>query len=92
MKDINAFLYGKVVARKMKAIENALLALAERHQAYFASQQSKYAVAGEHRPATITEFVQPRWVNMQPTLWVDPALPADIAAECAAYFRAAISA
>lgn len=91
MKDINAFLYGKVVARKMRAIENTLRALAERHQDYFASQQSKYAVEGEHRPATIIEFVQPRWISMQPTLWVDPALPPDIAAECTAYFHAAIS-
>jgi hypothetical protein len=91
MKDINAFLYGKVIARKMRAIENTLTALGEKYQDYFASQQSKYAVPGEHRPATITEFVQPRWVNMQPTLWVDPTLPPDIAAECTAYFRAAIS-
>lgn len=91
MKDINAFLYGKSVARKMRAIENTLRALAERHQGYFASQQSKYAVEGEHRPATIAEFVQPQWINLQPTLWVDPTLPADIAAECTAYFHAAIS-
>ena len=91
MKDINAFLYGKAVARKMRAIENSLLALAEKHQDYFTSQQSKYAVAGEPRPATITEFVQPQWVNMQPTLWIDPTLPPHIAAECTAYFHAAIS-
>ena len=91
MKDINAFLHGKAVARKMRAIENTLRALAERHQDYFASQQSKYALDGEHRPATITEFVQPQWVNLQPTLWVDPALPPDIAAECTAGFEAAIS-
>ncbi|RZJ95500.1 MAG: hypothetical protein EOO60_00140 [Hymenobacter sp.] len=91
MKDINDFLYGKVVARQMRAIENTLRALAERHQDYFASQQSKYAVAGEQRPATIAEFVQPQWVNLQPMLWIDPALPADIAAECTAHFRAAIS-
>jgi hypothetical protein len=91
MKDINAFLYGKVIAQKMRAIENTLKVLAEKHQDYFASQQSKYAAAGEHRSATITEFVEPRWINMQPTLWVDPALPADIAAECTASFYLAIS-
>jgi len=91
MKDINAFLYGKVVALKMRAIENTLVALAERYREYFASQPSKYAVEGERRSDTLTEFVQPRWVNMQPTLWVDPAIPADIAAECTACFQAAIS-
>jgi len=91
MKDINAFLYGKVVARKMRAIENTLQVLAEKHQDYFASQRSRYAAEGEHRPATLGEYVQPQWVNLQPTLWVDPALPADIAAECTAYFQAAIS-
>jgi hypothetical protein len=90
VKDINAFLYGKAVARKMRAIENTLNALAEKHQDYFANQKSKYVVEGEQRPATITEFVQPRWVNLQPTLWVDPALPAHIAAECTACFQAAI--
>lgn len=54
MKDINAFLYGEAVARKMRAIENSLLALAEKQQDYFTSQQSRYAVAGEPRPAAIT--------------------------------------
>ncbi|MFD1874577.1 hypothetical protein [Hymenobacter bucti] len=91
MKDINAFLYGKVVARKMRAIENALKALEHKHQDYFASQKSRYAAEGEARIATLAEFVQPQWVNMQPMLWVDPALPATIAAECTACFDAAIS-
>lgn len=91
MKDINAFLYGKAVARKMRAIDNTLKALAEKHQEYFASQRSKYAAEGEHRPATIAEFVEPRWINLQPTLWIDPALPAHIAAECTTCFQAAVS-
>ena len=74
----------------MRAIENTLKALAEKHQDYFASQQSKYAAAGEHCTTTITEFVEPRWVNKQPTLWIDPALPPNIAAECTASYYAAI--
>jgi hypothetical protein len=83
--------YGKVVARKIRAIENILNALAEKHQEFFATQRSKYAAEGEHRSATITEFVEPRWINLQPTLWVDPALPAHIAAEFTTCFQAAIS-
>jgi hypothetical protein len=59
MKDINAFLYGKVVARKMRAIENSTQVLAEKHQDYFASQRSRYAAEGEHRSATLAEYVQP---------------------------------
>jgi len=91
MKDINAFLYGKTVARKMRAIDNALKVLADKHQDYFAGQRSRYAADGEQKAATLSEFVQPQWVNFQPTLWVDPALPAAIAAECVACFGAAIS-
>ncbi|WP_198992874.1 hypothetical protein [Hymenobacter sp. BT559] len=75
----------------MKAIENSMQVLAEKHQDYFASQRSRYAAEGEHRSATLAEYVQPQWVNLQPVLWVDPALPADIAAECTAYFKIAIN-
>jgi hypothetical protein len=32
MKDINAFLYGKAIARKMQAIEHALKVLEHKHQ------------------------------------------------------------
>ncbi len=91
MKDINAFLYGKAVARKMQAIEHALKALEDKHQSYFAGQRSRYAAEGEIKAATLSEFVQPQWVNLQPSLWVDPTLPPSIAAECVAYFNAAIS-
>jgi hypothetical protein len=91
MKDINAFLYGKAVARKMRAIDNALKVLEVKHQDYFTSLRSKYATEGEGKAATLADFVRPQWVNLQPTLWVDPALPATIAAECTACFHAAIS-
>lgn len=91
MKDINAFLYGKAIARKMRAIELALKVLEEKHRDYFAGQKSKYAAEGETKPATLSEFVQPQWVNLQPSLWVDPALPLSIAAECVTCFNAAIN-
>lgn len=91
MKDINAFLYGKEVARKMRAIENAFKVLEDKHQDYFAGQKSKYAAEGEAKIATLADFVQPQWVNLEPRLWVDPALPTTIAAECTACFQAAIS-
>lgn len=90
MPDIQTFLYGKVVARQMKALELGLQAIAEKHHAYFAQTRSKYAPPGEHQPASLAEFVQPRWHNLRPTLWLAPTLCPVIAAECQACFHQAV--
>jgi hypothetical protein len=84
MKDMYAFLYGKVVAKKMRALEEGLQEIAQKHQSYFGTIRSIYALDGEEKPATLAEFVRPRWINLQPTLWIAPTLPPDIAAECLA--------
>jgi hypothetical protein len=79
-----SFLFGKEVASRMKALDEALQVVESRHQDYFVSQRSKYAEEGETRPAKLSEFVQPRWRAHEPTLEIDPALPPAIAAECIA--------
>ena len=84
MKDMYAFLYGKVVANKMRALEDGLQKIAEKHQDHFVAIRSIYSAEGEHKPATLAEFVRPRWINLQPTLWIAPTLHPDIAAECQA--------
>jgi hypothetical protein len=79
-----SFLFGKEIASRMKALDEALQAVESRHPDYFASQRSKYAVEGEFRAATLSEFVQPRWQAHEPTLEIDSALPSAIATECLA--------
>lgn len=79
-----SFLFGKEVASRMQALDEALQVVESKHQDYFASQRSKYAAEGEVRAATLSEFVQPRWRAHEPTLEIDPALPLAIAAECLA--------
>ncbi|RZJ58298.1 MAG: hypothetical protein EOO55_01160 [Hymenobacter sp.] len=68
----------------MQAIKEGLRAIEAKHHAYFAITRSRYAPPGEHKPATLAEFVQPWWVNHQLTLTIEPTLPQDIAAECLA--------
>jgi hypothetical protein len=68
----------------MRALDEALRAVESRHQAYFDSQQSKYAAAGEARTSTLAEFVQPHWRGNEPTLEIAPDLPPAIVAECLA--------
>lgn len=79
-----AFLYGKVVAKKMRTLEGDLQAIAEKYQDHFVAIRSIYSAEGEHKSATLAEFVRPRWINLQPTLWIHPTLRPDIAAECQA--------
>jgi hypothetical protein len=79
-----SFLFGKEIASRMQALDEALQAVESRHQSYFASQKSKYAAEGEVRAATLSEFVQSHWQAHEPTLEIDAALPAAIAAECLA--------
>lgn len=76
------FLFGKEIARKMQALDEGLQAIENKHQAYFTSNRSRYALDGEDRAATLLEFVQPRWIAGQPTLEIDSTLPPAIAAEC----------
>ena len=68
----------------MQALDEALQVVESKHQAYFASQPSRYAAEGQERAATLAEFVQPRWRAHEPTLEIDSALPLAIAAECLA--------
>ena len=84
MQDVSTFLFGKKVANQMQALKEGLRAIEARHHDYFATTRSKYAASGEHKPATLTEFVQPWWVNHQLTLTIEPTLRQDIAAECLA--------
>jgi len=79
-----SFLFGKEVASRMHALEEALKAVENRHQDYFMSQKSRHAADGEDKAATLAEFVQPRWRAHEPTLEIDPALPPAIATECLA--------
>lgn len=79
-----SFLFGKEVASRMQALDEALRVVESRHQDYFASQRSRCAAEGEESAATLAEFVQPRWRAHEPTLEIDPALPRAIAAECLA--------
>lgn len=79
-----SFLFGKEIASRMQALDEALQAVESRHPDYFASQRSKYAAEGEFRAATLSEFVQPRWQAHEPILEIDSALPLAIATECLA--------
>lgn len=79
-----SFLFGKKVASRMHALDEALQAVERKYQAYFVSQKSKYATEGEERAANLAEFVQPHWRGHEPTLEIDPALPLAIATECLA--------
>jgi hypothetical protein len=79
-----SFLFGKEVASRMHALDEALKAVESKHQGYFMSQKSRHIADGEDKAATLAEFVQPRWRAHEPTLEIDPALPPDIAAECLA--------
>ncbi|RZJ95499.1 MAG: hypothetical protein EOO60_00135 [Hymenobacter sp.] len=79
-----SFLFGKEVASRMQALEEALQVVERKHQHYFASRLSRYAAEGETRAATLAEFVQPRWRGPEPTLEIDSGLPLAIAAECLA--------
>lgn len=82
MQDVSTFLFGKKVASQMQALKEHLRAIETKHQDYFTTIRSKYAVNGEPKPATIDEFVQPWWINHQLTLTIEPTLRQDIAAEC----------
>jgi hypothetical protein len=77
-----SFLFGKETASRMQALDEALRVVESKYQAYFDSQPSKYASAGETRKATLAEFVQPHWRGNEPTLEIAPGLPPAIAAEC----------
>ena len=77
-----SFLFGKETASRMRALDEALRAVENRHQAYFDSQPSGYA--SEARTATLAEFVQPHWRGSEPTLEISPGLPPIIVAECLA--------
>jgi hypothetical protein len=79
-----SFLFGKAVANRMQALDEALRTVESKHQEYFANLKSKYAADGEVRNATLSEFVQPRWRAHEPTLEIDPTLPPAIAADCLA--------
>lgn len=79
-----SFLFGKEIASRMQALDEALQAVESRHPEYFAGQRSKYAAEGEFKAATLSEFVQPRWQAHEPTLEIDSALPSAIATECLA--------
>ena len=80
-----SFLLGKEIASRMHALNEALLKVENKHQSYFASQRSKHVLDGEEaRSAVLAEFVQPHWQGHEPTLAIDPALPAAIAADCLA--------
>jgi hypothetical protein len=79
-----SFLFGKETASRMRALDEALRAVENRHQAYFDSQPSGYASVGEARTATLAEFVQPHWRGSEPTLEFSPGLPPIIVAECLA--------
>ena len=79
-----SFLFGKEIASRMHALDEALQVVESRHQDYFKSQKSRYVADGKDKPATLAEFVQPRWRAHEPTLEIDPALPPAIAAECRA--------
>lgn len=78
------FLFGKKIANRMQALDEALQAVENKHKSYFASQKSRYAAEGQDKAASLMEFVQPRWRGHEPTLEIDPALPPAIAAECLA--------
>lgn len=84
MQDVSAFLFGKKVANQMQALKKSLRAIEIKHHDYFAVTRSKYAAAGEHKPATLDEFVQPWWISHKLTLTIEPTLRPDIAAECLA--------
>jgi hypothetical protein len=68
----------------MQALDEALQMVENKHKSYFASQKSRYAAEGQDKPASLMEFVQPRWRGYEPTLEIDPALPSAIAADCLA--------
>jgi hypothetical protein len=79
-----SFLFGKEVASRMQALDEALQVVESKHQDYFASQTSKYAGDGEPRAARLSDFVQPHWRAHEPTLEIDATLPSVIAADCLA--------
>jgi len=84
MKKSLSFLFGKEIASRMHALDEALKMVENRNQDYFMSQKSRHVADGEHKAATLAEFVQPRWRAHEPTLEIDPTLPSAIAAECLA--------
>lgn len=84
MQDVSTFLFGKKVATQMQTLKESLRAIETKHHDYFATTRSKYALKGEHKPATLDEFVQPWWINHQLTFVIEPTLRQDIAAECLA--------
>jgi hypothetical protein len=84
MKATLTFLFGKETAHRMHLLEAMLQTVQHNHQAYFATTRSKLITGDNTQPATLAEFVQPRWQASVPTLDIDATLPPEIAAECLA--------
>jgi hypothetical protein len=76
--------HGEYIADKVQEINDCLLAVEKRYQAYFATINSKYSKEGEFTPARLEEFLMPEYNSNGYGMHISSVLPENIAAKCLA--------